>query len=261
MGGSAPELRRYLYELLERDPAMFERMAMRSIRRYRPVLGVGDALSISADAIEAVARYAEREPVRCDTALGLVQLHMRWAASDLFRQLRPRREIPGGLGVADSREDGGGDLLARTALALPALDVRAAAVLREADELALRLWRLAGGDVEPAPDGPDGPARRKRLERSRSRMVAWARGAIQADRARWLEQVILGDRLPPDARRGRNGRLLAWLGLDGLPPPATRPAPAETPRPAGTGARRSRGAAPPRPAGLRGGRGAPAGRA
>jgi hypothetical protein len=261
MGGGAPELRTYLYELLERDPARFERMALRSIRRYRPVLCDGDALSIAADAIEAVASYAEREAVRRDTALGLVRLHMGWAASDLFRQLRPRREIPGGLGLADGREDGGDDLLARAALALPALDLRAAAVLREADELALRLWRLAGSEVEPAPDGAGGPAERKRLERSRSRMVAWARGAIQADRACWLESVVLGDRLPPDARRGRNGRLLAWLGLDGLEPPATRPTPAESPALAETGARQSRRAVRPRPAGLRAGRGAPAGRA
>jgi hypothetical protein len=256
MGGGAPELRTHLYGLLERDPAMFERMAIRSIRRYWPVLGPDDALSVACDAIEAVVRYGERECVRRDTALGLVRVHMPWAASDLFRQLRPRREIPGGLGLPGG-QGGDDDLLARAALAVPPLDLRTPAVLREADELALRLHRQADAGA-PVPAGGGGPAERKRLERARRRMVAWARAAIRADRACWLEPVLLGDRLPPAARRGRSGRLLTWLELDGLTAPPTRPAPANGPGRAGTAARRSRRAVPRHPAEARDHREAPA---
>jgi hypothetical protein len=100
-GGAAAspaEVRAHLDDLIARRPELFEQMASREIRRLRPKLQDDEALSIAYDAALAVARLAERSPVRLDTVLGLVRTYVRWSALDRMRQVAPQHEVPVGIG-------------------------------------------------------------------------------------------------------------------------------------------------------------------
>jgi hypothetical protein len=216
---TSAQVRAYLDAMIVEQPDVFERMALREIRRLRPRLQDGEALSVAYDAVLAVIALAARTPVALSTVLGLVNAYVHWAALDRLRQLAPGGEptVAADVPVPEA----GGSLME---------DLRAASQLRVLDRIGARTRAAAGGALA------DGRLRlgledrrvlnaavarealnaadRKRLERARAAIVAWVRSELVDDGERRLLTLLLGDGLADRERRSREPDLVRVLGLD-----------------------------------------------
>jgi hypothetical protein len=242
------EVRAYLDTLIVQRPDVFERMALREIRRLQPCLHEGEALGIAYDAVLAVTRLAARTPVALGTVLGLVRTYVHWAAVDRLRELGSGREqFMDPHDVALHAASTGSSLME---------DLRAASHLRVIDGIAARMRAVAPDAVG---DGrlrlsteqhralrasvagePLNAADRKRLERARAAIVAWVRSELVDDGKRDLIALLLGDGLPERERRSREPELVRVLGLDrGLAELPVRPGAPERVRTGRRSARRA----------------------
>ncbi|HLH71624.1 MAG TPA: hypothetical protein VKY90_22015 [Candidatus Dormibacteraeota bacterium] len=227
------EVRAYLWQWIVSHRLEAERLGRRAMGNLAG-LEPGDALSVVEEAAEVVAELAARRPVYLSGLLGLLTHQVRWVAARRARVLRPRWEIPSGLGRTDvsSPETSTGPAdhlslaLMRRQAPMLSEEVRAASALAMIEGLSLRLRvsLMAGVDglasrlqsispiVLASTPGPPSSTWRKRVERGREAMLRWASaGAVGAER----------ELLALLARRGRQAgyrdwrvRLLEQLGLD-----------------------------------------------
>jgi hypothetical protein len=217
------QVRAHLDELIVQQPDLFERMALREIRRLRPRLHDTEALGIAYDAVLAVVGMAAHTPVALDTVLGLVRRYVRWAALDRLRLLPPGSEQ-----VADP-DDLQAHVTVRVAGGSLMEDLRAASQLQTLERIGTRMralvpdalrdgrLRLSAEQVRSlraaAASGSAGEqpsadaAARKRLERARTAIVAWVRTELADDAERRLMALLLGDGMPQRERLRKIGEV------------------------------------------------------
>jgi hypothetical protein len=215
------------------------RLGMREVRHYPQVLVPDDALSIVAEAVELLTSLAARREVYGSGLLGLLHVVVHRLASARARQLRPRREVPCGVGrgadesdVEPARRDRLSRLLDGERRSSLTEELRAAAALDALDRMFPRVRAalpaaVASGEVtiraeQPSPreatvsdpePTPAGRAReRKRLERERAAAFSWLNGQARGFERDVLTTLARG--ADAACRRGWRAALLEHLQSD-----------------------------------------------